>query len=186
MSFMDEPITLFSVNPQRVFALSIPSPRGAKFPSTDYYFQNYVTISETGTDSIEITQHPIQQGASITDHAYVKPNEVRIRLIAGERDRTLVESYQLLLKFQSLRQPITVITGKRAYGNMLVRTLEVNTDKATENVLSVILTFQQIIIVPVSLTNVPIKEKQKGTSTNATEKAGHKSALKVLFSPIGG
>ena len=32
-----------------------------------------VTIEEVHTDEIELTQHPVQQGAAITDHKFKKP-----------------------------------------------------------------------------------------------------------------
>lgn len=54
------------------------------------------TLEETHTDELQITEHPIEQGANINDHAYKRPAEVVIRcgwsdssfagLIAGVRD----------------------------------------------------------------------------------------------------
>ena len=41
-------------------------------------FYATVTISETGTDEMEITSHPVQYGAAITDHAYKKPVSLSI------------------------------------------------------------------------------------------------------------
>lgn len=37
------------------------------------------TIEETHHDELEMTDHPVEQGASITDHAYKRPAEVVIR-----------------------------------------------------------------------------------------------------------
>lgn len=39
----------------------------------------HVTLEEVGTDELQITDHPVEQGAEITDHAYKKNPEVVIR-----------------------------------------------------------------------------------------------------------
>jgi len=38
------------------------------------------TIEERHMDRLEITSHPIEQGAAITDHAFINPSEVILRL----------------------------------------------------------------------------------------------------------
>jgi hypothetical protein len=38
-----------------------------------------ITIDEHHTDILEITQHPVEQGASISDHVFIRPFEVTIR-----------------------------------------------------------------------------------------------------------
>ena len=43
--------------------------------------------------------------------------------------------HQELLNLQRNRIPFDVTTGKRIYNNMLIKTLEVTTDKSSENVL---------------------------------------------------
>ena len=35
-----------------------------------------VVISEKHTDMLEITEHPVEVGAAVADHAYKKPSEV--------------------------------------------------------------------------------------------------------------
>ena len=35
-----------------------------------------VVVSEKHTDTLEITEHPVEVGAAIADHAYKKPSEV--------------------------------------------------------------------------------------------------------------
>lgn len=41
-------------------------------------FVAQVTIEEVHTDDLEITDHPVETGARITDHAYMRPAEVAI------------------------------------------------------------------------------------------------------------
>jgi len=39
----------------------------------------HVVIEEDHDDELIITQHPVELGAIISDHAYKKPSEVRVR-----------------------------------------------------------------------------------------------------------
>ena len=42
-------------------------------------FAAQVTLEESHSDQLEISDHPVQQGASITDHAYKRPAELTIK-----------------------------------------------------------------------------------------------------------
>ncbi len=42
-------------------------------------FTGYVAIEETHEDVLEITDHPVELGAKISDHAYKEPSSVIIR-----------------------------------------------------------------------------------------------------------
>jgi hypothetical protein len=139
--------------------------------------QATVTIDESGSDELEITQHPVQRGAAITDHAYVKPASLSMKLGWDATERPLEETYQRLLDLQAEREPFVIVTGKRIYRDMLFKTIAVTTDKATERVLMVSASFQQVIIVDVVLTTVPPRAKQANPGkTGATTKAGAKQA----------
>jgi hypothetical protein len=140
-----------------------------------------VTVEESGTDELEITQHPVQRGAAITDHAYVKPASVNLRLMFQDsEDKTLEEIYRDLLDLQALREPFEIITGKRIYESMLFKSIAQTTDKSTDSILAVNCSFQQVILVDVVLTTVPPRAKQaKPGKTGGTAKAGAKQAKPV-------
>ena len=136
-----------------------------------------VTVEEVHTDELVITEHPVEAGASITDHAYKKPSEVLIRcgwsnsdlaalgldlselgdVFAGTFTGTdyVSKIYQQLLDLQVSRVPFDVTTGKRQYQNMLLRSLSVTTDAKTENVLTVTAACREIIIVSTQATTLP-------------------------------
>lgn len=140
-------------------------------------FTAFLTIEETASDDLEITQHPVQQGATITDHAYMKPASLQVRIMFDSSTGTLPEIYEKLRKLQSQAIPFDVVTGKRAYKNMLLKSLGQTTDAQTENVLSISCEFQEIFIVQIETTSVPARAVQRrpGT-TGATENAGQKAA----------
>jgi hypothetical protein len=121
-----------------------------------------VTIAEEHTDELTITEHPVEQGASISDHAYKNPMRVVIRVgysnssdQAGGDTGYVQARYQDFLKLQQGRQPFAIITGKRQYSNMLIQSLAVTTDQTTENALLLTVTCREVIIVSTQTTTVP-------------------------------
>jgi len=126
-----------------------------------------VVVEEVHTDTLTITDHPVEQGAEITDHAYKNPAELSMRigwsksslnlngviggLVSGSllsgSIRTLRDVYEELLKLQGSRRTFDVSTGKRLYRNMLIRSLSTTTDATTENALIVTVVLRELIVV---------------------------------------
>lgn len=142
-------------------------------------FTAQMTVEEISNDDLEITDHPVQDGASITDHCFVKPPELSIQAsFTPNFTMSLDDIYKNILDLQSSRQPFSVTTGKRSYQNMLMQSLTVDTDKITENILSVRMRLRQIRIVQLETTTVPPKNRQKNPGeTGAIDRSGQKSAL---------
>lgn len=153
-----------------------------------------VTVSERHEDELEITGHPVEQGAEITDHAFVKP--VRVTIEAGHSDSggsssgdsRSVETYEALLALQKKREPFDLVTGKRVYSNMLIKTLSVTTDISTEHVLMVRAELQEVIITTIQTVEVPRSRQKHASKTSGVAEKGQKqlkptssSALKQIF-----
>ena len=142
-----------------------------------------ITLEETAQDDLEITQHPVQDGAAITDHAYKKPTTLNIRAQYSPQYTgvPIDEMYKRLLQIQANREPLDVLTGKRYYRNMLVKALSETTDRDTSQILNVSVTLQQIILTTVSTVKVPAASQKRASQkeperTGATESAGTKNA----------
>lgn len=147
-------------------------------------FSATVTIDEQAQDDLEITSHPVQRGAAISDHAYRKPATLTVKCGFNDSTKPLSEIYADLLNFQNLREPFDVVTGKRIYKNMMLKGIAQTTDASTENVLSITASLQEIIIVDVRTTTVPPRARQASPgATGATEGAGEKKALNTADSP---
>ncbi|MES4611424.1 hypothetical protein V2154_02380 [Ewingella sp. CoE-038-23] len=178
-----------------------------------------VVISEKHSDTLEITEHPLEvptntgdgsSGAGFTsDHAYRRPSELvmdvgfsgggslldpsflntsSIGLSLGLSPK---EVYQNLLDLQRSRQPFDVVTGKRQYQNMLIRNLDVTTDKESENVLMATLTLREVIITRTQSISVADKGSMKeGVSTSPVLNSGVKTPKpansSILSSIFGG
>lgn len=161
-----------------------------------------VVVSEKHSDTLEITEHPVEKPTTgtasgfIADHAYKRPSEVIMECgfagggalldfvstltgtsLLGKSPR---ETYQELLKLQIDRVPFDVITGKRTYNNMLIRAIEVTTDKTSENVLMCVLTLREVILSETKSVTVADKQDMKeGVSTSAVQDTGTKSPIPV-------
>jgi hypothetical protein len=128
--------------------------------------QAQVTIEEVERDELTVTEHPIEQGAPIADHAFKRPSEVVIR--AGwnvQKSKDISAStgvYGLLLSWQAALQPFTLYTGKRVYRDMLITSLVVTTDNTSEFSLLATITCKQVILVSTSEAKVSAASQSSG------------------------
>ncbi|WP_334470457.1 phage baseplate protein [Arsenophonus sp. PmNCSU2021_1] len=155
-------------------------------------------ISEKHHDTLEITEHPVELGAEIADHAYKRPAEVTMEVGFSSGGSLLdfwdtsklgisvglsaPEIYQQILALQASRQPFDVITGKRKYQHMLIRAIEVTTDKHTETVLMAILTLRELNITQTQTLNIKstdAKNMREGNATSGVSNTGMKTPKPV-------
>ncbi len=141
-----------------------------------------VTVQEVHTDRLEITSHPVQKGAAISDHAYKLPMELSVTVGKGAIDDADAprQMYDDLVALQESREPIEITTGKRDYENFLIRSISVVTDVTTENVLLVRMDLQEIITVETQTASVSGKgttvNQGQSRKTQTTQNGGEKQA----------
>lgn len=132
-----------------------------------------VTLEEEHIDELVITEHPVEQGAAITDHSFKRPSSVIIR--AGWSNSSMsalgnpayVQAvYNEFLSLQESREPFDIVTGKRVYQNMLFRRLMTKTDEKTENALLLVAECQQIIIAATQTVTTPDTKNMKDPQSN--------------------
>lgn len=169
-----------------------------------------VVVSEKHQDALEITEHPVEIGAPVSDHAYKRPSEVTMEIgfsgggslldfadtsaLGISLSESPKEIYQQILDLQASRVPFDVTTGKRQYSNMLIRAIDVTTDRTSENVLMCVLTLREVIISQTeSITVADKADMQEGVSTASLQNTGTKSVktansslLLTLFSGAKG
>jgi len=156
-----------------------------------------VVISEKHSDALEITEHPVEIGAPVSDHAFKRPSDVVMELgfagggsllnginmgaIGLSLGLSPQDTYKQILDLQASRQPFDVITGKKTYSNMLIRAIEVTTDKTSENVLMCVLTLHEVIITQTQLAPVADKSNMtQGVSTSAVQNTGTKALTRPV------
>lgn len=171
MSFLSVPISLFPTKPQRkIGEITVD-----------------VVVNESTNDTLTITKQPVEQGASISDHAFKEPTTFSSTIYFRDNlSKSLSKIYQDLLDLQNSRVPFNIVTPKRIYNSMLISSLGMTTDKNTENTLAILLSCQEVIIVKVTTTQVARQAQAKPEVTGKTEPAGKKSALLTIKQGIGG
>lgn len=164
------------------------------------------SLEEVYTDALQTTDHPVEQGADITDHSFKRPSEVVIRCGWTNSSFTALSGavealfsggglsaadyvsgvYSQLLALQESRAPFNITTNKRQYTNMLIQSLRVDTDSKTSNALMVTATCKQIIIVNTQATTLPPREQQAAPEKTAeVQKTGVKQATAKTPAPGG-
>jgi hypothetical protein len=163
-------------------------------------------LEEVHHDALQITQHPVESGASITDHSFARQAELlltvgwsnsNLKAILGAIESlftggTMSKSdyvtgvYSQLLALQKSRQPATITTGLRVYDNMLISGLTVKRDQRTSQILLVEASFLEVIIVSTQSTTLPAKENQaEPASTAEVQNSGAKQVITGSPSPGG-
>jgi hypothetical protein len=137
-----------------------------------------VTIDEQARDELTITEHPIEQGAPIADHAFKRPATITIRAgwsVGGSMDLSAETGiYGLLLSWQAALMPMDVVTGKRSYKDMLIESISLTTDQASEFALMATLSCRQVILVSTQTT------KTTSTSSNPNNHSDPSSTTPIL------
>jgi hypothetical protein len=124
-----------------------------------WFFDAYLKM--THTSRLTITEHPVQTGAALTDHAFLQPRELTMDIgmsnvvtsfvpgqFSGGYSRS-VTAFQVLKDLQALRVPIQVHTRLGLYQNMLIEVLMAPDDYMTLNGLHCTVTFKEILVAQV-------------------------------------
>jgi hypothetical protein len=150
-----------------------------------------MTIRESGTDTLQITQHPVASGAQITDHAFMDPARLELTMMATNAQSQpwgedyVQHVYQQLLDLQKSRLKFPIQTGKRLYQNMLIATLNLTTDETSEHALMLQISCQEIITVPTPpLQATPAANQTAPQKTSGVSQGGPKQAVDTTIVPF--
>lgn len=164
------------------------------------------TLEEVYHDELTITEHPVENGANINDHAFKRPNEVIIKCGWSNADYTAILGgtpakvnngmpatstyvdavYSQLLALQESRKPFDLVTCRRQYSNMLIQSLMVINDDKTSGALMVTATLREVIIVKTKATTLPPRDVQEDPAATAeTENKGTKAPVPATPAPGG-
>lgn len=163
----------------------------------NYVFDAYFSINHEST--LAITEHPIQTGASISDHAYMEAQSVTfeigmsnvmqdiqatsIKPFSGVDSSRSVNAYKILRQLQKDRIAIDAITRLGTYKNMLIETISAPDDNKTLFGLKATVTLKEIFVVNVTTVKIS-KRAQKSESTNEGDQkaqAADESMASALF-----
>lgn len=133
-----------------------------------------VVVQERETSEVTVTDHPIESGASISDHAYIMPQEVSLEVGQGvdSDEDTPRETLRKLKAIQAAREPVEVYTGKSYYPCMVITSIEVTTDNQTEQVLMANITCREVVIVETKNAPMPKARQKKPRKTQQSVNKG--------------
>lgn len=144
-----------------------------------------VTIREHHRDTMTITQHPVEFGAQVSDHAFMNPKTLQITIGYGAGTDLLRTAYNQFLALQSSRVPFSITTGKRKYANMLIESIDEETDQRTENILRLELHCTEVIMVKTQSAQAIAAAQANAPVTATPENVGSKQILSTPASWAG-
>lgn len=136
-----------------------------------------VVITESHVGAVSVTEHPVEQGANISDHAQEKPDMLTMTAIVSNtpisrtKQTRIIDTglgqfvsnvpadqvqgvagyaeaaYARLRELKSARNLITVVTNLRVYTSMIIENLTVPRDSNTGDALSFSVQLKQVIVV---------------------------------------
>lgn len=137
-------------------------------------------LNEQHDSELTITQHPVQTGASITDHSFVNPSTLTMEIATSDAMATMLEgqfteyytksvsAYEKLRELQALRLPLSVHTRLHHYDNMLIQNITAPDSYRTQYGLRCTVTLQEIFVVNVATGTVSARNWTSG-QTNRGE-----------------
>jgi len=140
-----------------------------------YIFDAFLKIDHERR--LTMTDHPVEEGANITDHAYLEPKAVSMEIgmsdvcssiVDGqfqERPTRSISAFATLERLQEERRRLTINTKLATYKNMLIDTITVPDDYTTMYGMKATVFFREIIVAMTDTVTLP----------NRTSRAPHKT-----------
>jgi hypothetical protein len=174
------------------------------------------SISETHARECQVTDHPVEEGATISDHIRRTPEKLDVNGIVTNHPLIFLASVQAVspltddlspvtdraeLAYSKLRELmdngelVTVVTSLWEYSNMAITSMSVTRDVQNGNVLNCSLSLREVIIaktetvaapVPVKTAQKKAKDKGKKVSSDASSAQQAKSSSILGKAFIGG
>ena len=165
-------------------------------------------LEEAHVARLEVTEHPVESGAPISDHSFVRPKEVQLRcgwsnaspeaLLGSAAVTSLFAGgglavsdyvssvYSQLLALQESGQRFSISTTLRTYDNMVVTSLQVTRDEKTSQALMVSATCKEVLIASTQSTTLPAQTNQSNpASTAETQNVGTTTVVPGAPAPGG-
>ena len=129
-----------------------------------YFFDGFMQVEHN--IELQTTSNPVETGASVVDHAYVKPAELVMKVMMSDVHQSLVpgqftgasfrsvNAWQVLRKLQSDRIPMSVLTRLGLYTNMLITKLTTSDTAETFRALSAEVTLREIPVARVKTVKI--------------------------------
>lgn len=131
------------------------------------------TVSETHTGKLDITEHPVEVGADVSDHAKKAPDALQISGIVsdtpillnfedrqpiipgGDPDTRAKNAYDEFVRLQDTAVLLEVATEIRDYADMMIESISVTRDASKRHILDIGLGLRQFRRATVETVDAP-------------------------------
>lgn len=153
-------------------------------PLGNFIFDAFFTIQHES--NLTITDHPIQTGANVSDHAYMEPQNLTfdigmsdvmqdissnaITKFTGTSSSRSVNAYQTLRQLQANRLPINCITRLGTYTNMLIETISAADDNKTASALKATVTLKEVFVASVTTVKISARPQKTDVTNEGDQK----------------
>ncbi len=147
------------------------------------FFDGFFDIEHKS--DLRITSHPVQMGASISDHAFLEPVELTMTVKMSDCNEDIIQgqftqegdenawlykrgctAFQVLQDLQRIRIPLSVHTRLRHYENMLIKSVVAPDDYDRLYGMEATVTLQEIIVAQAETVAVKVSKREQTTGEN--------------------
>ena len=140
-----------------------------------YYFDAFLKESHSG--SVRVTEHPVQGGSNISDHAYNLPDRLTLDVLVSDSVESIISgqftggdtkstsAYEILRSLKERRVLVSVRTRLHYYTNMIIESLNTSGDYRSSNSLRCSVVLRQVMMAVVPVEYVTLKKKQAVVET---------------------
>lgn len=133
-----------------------------------YFFDGFMNVTHNQT--VTATDHPIQTGANVTDHAIVEPRTVTMVIRMSDVHESLfptqfterytrsVSAWAVLQQMLRARLPLQVTTRLETYQNMLILDITADDDYKTREGLYVTVTLREQLMATTQTVQVSTRQ----------------------------
>lgn len=123
-------------------------------------------ISESHERRTSSTDYPIENGATISDHIRVEPDEIIIEGLMCPKGTSSVEYvYDQLSNLVEKKELVSVVTGLKVYINMQIQSLSVNREAGSGGSLPFSMSLKELKIVKSQTAAIPSASLAGSSST---------------------
>lgn len=149
-----------------------------------YFFDGFLNVNLSR--NTEITQNPVETGASVVDHAYIKPVEISMDVKMSDVNKSLipeqfdgsysrsVRAFDILKEIQENRVPVSVLCRLGLYKNMLIQSITAEDNVDTYRALNA-----KVTLVELPIARVKTVKISAASQTTLTTEMGKLNAVET-------
>lgn len=154
-------------------------------PTDVLLIQFDASISERYSRRKEITRHPVEAGADVSDHSRLLPTEITIHgwvtddpiiilrslnaepsVPGGNPDSRSADAWKELNRILDEESEVKLISGLDDFPDMLLKSIDVIKEKDTGRILDATISLQQITIATTQVISVPTPRPEPGQKSS--------------------